>query len=69
MGGRKVEGVVVGGIGMGALMKLRTQGVQVCRALQGTVRDNLEVVRAGRLPRFSSEHACGGHGPEGCGHH
>jgi predicted Fe-Mo cluster-binding NifX family protein len=69
LGGRPVDGVVVGGIGMGALMKLQAQGVQVYRALQGTVRDNLQMIQSGRLPRFSTEHTCGGHGPGGCGHH
>lgn len=70
LGGRQVDGVVVGGIGAGALMKLQAQGVQVFRALQGTVRDNLEMIHKGLLPQFSTEHTCGGHNHTGgCGHH
>ena len=70
LGERQVDGVVVGGIGVGALMKLQAQGVQVFRALQGTVRDNLEMMRKGLLPQFSTEHTCAGHGHAGgCAHH
>jgi predicted Fe-Mo cluster-binding NifX family protein len=70
LGERQVDGVVVGGIGLGALTKLQAQGVQVFRALQGTVRDNLEMMRKGLLPQFSTEHTCAGHGHAGgCAHH
>lgn len=68
LGGRKVDGVVVGGIGMGALMKLQAQGISVYRALQGTVRENVELIISGKLPRFAAEHTCGG-GLNGCAHH
>jgi len=69
IGGRKVDGIVVGGIGMGALMKLQAQGVRVYRALQGTVRDNLEMIHHARLPEMSPEHTCAGHGHGGgCSH-
>ena len=69
LGGRQVDGVVVGGIGMGALMKLQAQGVRVYRALQGTVRDNLDLMHKGMLPQFTAEHTCAGHGHGGgCTH-
>lgn len=68
LGGRKVDGIVVGGIGMGALMKLQSQGVNVYRGLQGTVRENLDLIKGGKLPLFTSEHTCGG-GQDGCAHH
>ena len=68
LGGRKVEGVVVGGIGMGALMKLQAEGVRVYRGFQGTVRENLEMIKSGKLPVFTAEHTCGG-GESGCAHH
>lgn len=67
LGGRKVEGVVVGGIGMGALTKLQTQGVRVYRALQGSVRDNLDMIRKGKLPEMTPEHTCAGHNSQGGG--
>jgi len=69
LGGRKVDGVVVGGIGMGALVKLNAQGVKVYRALQGTVRQNIDMIKAGKLPQFSAEHTCAGHAHGGgCAH-
>ncbi|HOV85645.1 MAG TPA: NifB/NifX family molybdenum-iron cluster-binding protein [Syntrophobacteraceae bacterium] len=67
--GRKVDGVVVGGIGMGALMKLNAQGVAVYRAMQGTVQENLDLILAGKLPSFTTDHTCAGHGGGGgCAH-
>ena len=69
LGGRQVDGIVVGGIGLGALMKLQAQGVSVYRALQGTVRDNLDLMHKGMLPQFTAEHTCAGHGHGGgCSH-
>ncbi|MDY0040492.1 MAG: NifB/NifX family molybdenum-iron cluster-binding protein [Desulforhabdus sp.] len=69
LGGRRVDGVAVGGIGMGALMKLQAQGIRVYRAMQGTVRDNLKMIQIGRLPEMSPQHTCAGHGHGGgCGH-
>jgi len=68
IGGQEVDGIVVAGIGMGALMKLQAQGIQVYRAAEGTVRENLDLMQLGRLPRFSAEQTCAGHG-DGCGHH
>ncbi len=70
LGGKSVDGVVVGGIGMGALMKLQAQGINVYRAMQGTVRDNVDMIQSGKLPQFTAEHTCGGHmGGGGCAHH
>jgi len=68
LGGREVDAVVVGGIGLGALMKLHAQGVKVYRAAQGTVRRNMELIQSGDLPQFEANHTCGGHGG-GCSHH
>jgi predicted Fe-Mo cluster-binding NifX family protein len=70
LGGRQVDSIVVGGIGMGALMKLQAQGVSVYRALEGTVRQNIEMIKNGKLPQFSAEHTCAGHSSDGgCAHH
>jgi predicted Fe-Mo cluster-binding NifX family protein len=68
LGGRAVDGVVVGGIGMGALMKLEAQGVRVYRAAEGTVRENVDLILNHRLPVFTARETCGGHGG-GCAHH
>ena len=70
LGGRPVGGIVVGGIGMGALMKLNKQGIHVYRAFEGTVQENLQFIKDGRLPEMTAEHTCKGHQHGGgCGHH
>jgi predicted Fe-Mo cluster-binding NifX family protein len=69
LGGVAVDAVVVGGIGAGALRGLHAGGIRVYRGVQGTVRENLELIRSGRLPEFTFEQTCAGHGPQGgCSH-
>jgi len=69
LGGQKVDAVVVGGIGGGALQKLLSSGVKVYRAIEGTLNQNLELIRARRLPEFSFGMTCAGHGGHGgCAH-
>jgi len=46
----KVEGVIVGGIGMGALNRLAAAGIQVFAAQHATVDENLAALKAGQLP-------------------
>lgn len=70
LGGSQVDMVVVGGIGAGALMKLQSQGIRVFRAIEGSIKDNLELLQSGKLPEFSDNMTCGGHQSEGgCIHH
>ena len=61
LGGRKVEGVVVGGIGGGALKKLNKDGIIVYRAVEGTVGENAQLIKAGNLPVFEPNEVCGHH--------
>ena len=61
LGGTQVDAVVVGGIGGGALRKLFNAGIKAFRAVDGTVLDNLALVRDDRLDGFSPEHTCQGH--------
>jgi len=44
LGAREVDAVAVGGIGMGALMKLQAQGIRVFRVTQGTVGQNVQFI-------------------------
>ena len=62
LGGKQVDAVVVGGIGGGALMKLNAAGVKVYRAVEGSVRDNLDLLKTGKLAEYTMDQTCVGHG-------
>jgi len=68
LGGKQVDCVAVGGIGMGALRGLEAQGIRVYRAVPGTVGQNMELIREGKLPLFDSRFTCAGHQGGGCAH-
>ncbi|MFO7716714.1 NifB/NifX family molybdenum-iron cluster-binding protein [Desulfosarcina sp.] len=61
LGGRRVDGVVVGGIGGGALKKLKNDGITVYRAVDGTVGENARLIKSGKLPVFEPDQVCGHH--------
>ncbi len=61
LGGKSVDAVVAGGIGPGALAGLRAAGIRVYRGVEGTVRENLALIRTGRLPEFGSDDVCAHH--------
>lgn len=61
LGGRKVDGVVVGGIGGGALKKLKDSGIAVYRAVEGNVAENAGLIKSGNLPEFEPSQVCGHH--------
>lgn len=65
LGAEKVDAVVVGGIGAGALTGLTASGIKVYRGVEGTVRENLKLIEAGHLPEFTLDRTCAGHGPNG----
>ena len=69
LGGRRVDAVVVGGIGAGALRGLHAGGIKVYRGVEGTVKENLQLIKAGHLPEFTPDQTCAGHGRHGgCSH-
>lgn len=68
LGGREVDAVAVGGIGMGALMKLQAQGVKVYRGTEGTVGENIGLILEQKLPEFNAGLTCAGHDGGGCAH-
>ena len=68
LGGRQVDAVAVGGIGMGALMKLQAQGIRVFRVTQGTVEENIQFIVKKNLPEFDARFTCAGHTGGGCAH-
>ena len=67
---QKIDAVVVGGIGAGALSRLNQAGITVYRSQSRTVRENLVLYQAKGLPEYSPLASCGGHGSGGgCSHH
>ncbi len=68
LGGRQVDAIAVGGIGMGALMKLHAQGVRVFRVTLGSVGQNIQFILKGTLPEFDAGLTCAGHAGGGCAH-
>ena len=61
-----VDGVVVGGIGMGALSKLQAANIEVFISSHPTVEKTITALKAGTLQKASPAIACGYHGH---GHH
>jgi predicted Fe-Mo cluster-binding NifX family protein len=69
LGGRKVDAVIVDGIGSGALDGLNRAGLKVYRADGLTVAWNLQRFEEGSLREISMDDVCGGYGHgHGCGH-
>jgi predicted Fe-Mo cluster-binding NifX family protein len=64
LAGEKIDAVVVGGIGPGALEKLRGAGIAVLRAAAPTVRGCLDGIAKGEAPLFADREACASHGHE-----
>ena len=67
LGGQKIDALVVGGIGGGALMKLNAMGIKVFEAEAQTVKENLELVKEKKLQEISMDRSCRAH-EGGCGH-
>jgi predicted Fe-Mo cluster-binding NifX family protein len=64
---QKVDAIVVGGIGAGALTRLSQMGISVHRSGAPTVRENIALFKS--LPAFSLQSCCGGHSKDGgCAH-
>jgi predicted Fe-Mo cluster-binding NifX family protein len=69
IGSQEVDAVVVGGIGAGAISGLNARGIRVYRAAAETVKQNMDLLKEGKLPLLTLQHACGGHSHGGgCAH-
>ena len=69
LSGVKVDAVIVGGIGAGAIMKLNDMGTKVYKGVNDTIEVNLKLLKEGKLAEFSMANACQHqHGNGGCGH-
>ena len=60
-----IDAVVAGAIGIGAVMRLESDGIKAYRSAEATVKDNLDLLIAGRLRAITLDHACSG-GKSGC---
>lgn len=65
LAGETVDGIIVGGIGMGALMKLQAAGITVYRAIHPTVAETVAAFMDGSLQPVGQDEACAAHH----GHH
>ena len=66
LAGEQLGGMVVGGIGRGALMKLAAAGVDVFVSSETTVGETLDALKNDRLVKATLDMACGGHGHSPC---
>jgi predicted Fe-Mo cluster-binding NifX family protein len=64
--GEQIDGMVVGGIGMGALNKLKAANIQVYISEMATVSLTLAALKSGTLRIMQPNMACAHHGH---GHH
>jgi predicted Fe-Mo cluster-binding NifX family protein len=62
LAGESLDGIIVGGIGMGALMKLQAAGIAVYRAMHPTVAETVEAFKQGALEPIGQDGACAQHG-------
>jgi predicted Fe-Mo cluster-binding NifX family protein len=69
LAGARLDAVVVGGIGAGALFGLRQAGIKVYRAVGGTVAEVVALLKSGDLQEITAQDTCAGHGGgSGCHH-
>jgi predicted Fe-Mo cluster-binding NifX family protein len=60
--GEKLDAIVVGGIGMGALNKLMASGLKVYQAAHPTVAETLNAFKSNTLREVTPGMACAHHG-------
>jgi predicted Fe-Mo cluster-binding NifX family protein len=68
LAGSNPDAVVVGGIGMGALLGLRAAGIKVYRAVGGTVADVIRQLKTAELEELEENGTCAGHSAHSAGH-
>lgn len=69
LGDHKVDAIVVGGIGGGALRGLNQSGIRVYQAQAQNIKENVAMFLNSALPEFTPQRSCGGHTHGGgCSH-
>ncbi len=67
LNGEKVDAIILGGIGGGALTKLQAMNIDVFKATAPTIKENMELLKENKLLPMTS--TCSGHSHGGgCGH-
>ena len=67
LNGKRVDHIIVGGIGAGAINKLNEMGIKVYKASAGSIQENIGLFENHTLPEMTVQQACSGH-IGGCGH-
>ncbi len=69
LNGDKVDAIVVGGIGAGALSQFNQADIRVYQAQASSVQENLSLFENQSLPEFALKQTCMGHDQGGgCSH-
>ncbi len=69
IGDNRVDAVVVGGIGGGALSRLNQSGIRVFQANAPGIKENISMFLAQELSEYTLSQCCGGHSESGgCSH-
>lgn len=67
--GQPVDAIVTGGIGAGAFQKLHDAGISVFKGIEGSISENLELIKSDKLPQVKIQDTCAGHTHNGsCAH-
>lgn len=61
LGDHKVDAIVVGGIGGGALRGFNQSGIRVYQAQAENIKENVAMFLNSALPEFTPMQCCGGH--------
>jgi len=69
LSGKKVDAIVVGGIGQGAIMRLAQSGINVFRAKTGVVHDDIKSFLSGELEPLTINMQTCSHGTHDCAGH
>ncbi len=69
LNGAKVDAIVVGGIGGGALSRLNQSGIRVYQANGAKIKENIGLFLAQQLQEYTLQQCCSGHSQDGgCAH-
>ena len=63
------DGIVVGGIGAGALNKLKASNIKVFKTGFGNIADSIKAYKENKLEEMELNSTCAGHGEHSCGNH